>query len=75
MAKKLIIRREQKREWCEDDWHENYEGAPNDGSAWRSGDNSIKVIRGGSWDYIRANASKFCKPYVARLSNFSYKSK
>ncbi|MDJ0588718.1 MAG: hypothetical protein QNJ72_01815 [Pleurocapsa sp. MO_226.B13] len=23
----------------------------------------------------RANASKFCKPYVARLSNFSYKSK
>jgi formylglycine-generating enzyme required for sulfatase activity len=21
-------------EWCEDDWHENYEGAPTDGSAW-----------------------------------------
>ena len=21
-------------EWCEDDWHNNYEGAPNDGSAW-----------------------------------------
>ncbi len=23
-------------EWCEDDWHDNYEGAPNDGSPWVS---------------------------------------
>jgi formylglycine-generating enzyme required for sulfatase activity len=22
-------------EWVEDDWHESYEGAPSDGSAWR----------------------------------------
>jgi formylglycine-generating enzyme required for sulfatase activity len=22
-------------EWCEDDWHENYVGAPKDGSPWR----------------------------------------
>lgn len=38
-------------EWCEDDWHENYEGAPKDGSAWRSPDNTntTKAIRGGSW--------------------------
>ena len=36
-------------EWCEDDWHENYEGAPMDGSAWLSETNSAKVIRGGSW--------------------------
>ncbi|MGK7896944.1 MAG: SUMF1/EgtB/PvdO family nonheme iron enzyme [Xenococcus sp. (in: cyanobacteria)] len=36
-------------EWCEDNWHENYEAAPNDGSAWLSEDNSIKVIRSGSW--------------------------
>jgi eukaryotic-like serine/threonine-protein kinase len=21
-------------EWCEDDWHDNYEGAPDDGRAW-----------------------------------------
>jgi hypothetical protein len=21
-------------EWCEDDWHDNYNGAPTDGSAW-----------------------------------------
>lgn len=38
------------REWCEDDYHENYEGAPEDGSAWLSNDNrNTKVIRGGSW--------------------------
>ncbi len=37
-------------EWCEDDWHENYENAPTDGSAWVSGDTIKKVIRGGSWD-------------------------
>jgi formylglycine-generating enzyme required for sulfatase activity len=40
-------------EWCEDDWHNNYEGAPTDGSAWldRENESSTKVIRGGSWDY------------------------
>ena len=38
-------------EWCEDDWQENYDGAPKDGSAWVEGDSNLKVIRGGSWDY------------------------
>jgi formylglycine-generating enzyme required for sulfatase activity len=27
-------------EWCQDDWHDNYEGAPTDGSAWVE-DNSM----------------------------------
>ena len=37
-------------EWCEDDWHENYKGAPQDGSAWiDSPRGSARVIRGGSW--------------------------
>ncbi|MBO0723452.1 MAG: formylglycine-generating enzyme family protein, partial [Blastocatellia bacterium] len=37
-------------EWCLDVWHENYEGAPTDGSAWLSGgDSTLHVIRGGSW--------------------------
>ena len=38
-------------EWCEDDWHENYENAPTDGSAWLSGKSSDKVLRGGSWSF------------------------
>jgi formylglycine-generating enzyme required for sulfatase activity len=37
-------------EWTNDCWSPNYAGAPLDGSAWTSGDCSIRVIRGGSWD-------------------------
>lgn len=36
-------------EWCQDDWHNNYEGAPKDGSAWGNGSGSARVIRGGRW--------------------------
>jgi len=37
-------------EWCEDAWHDNYNGAPTDGSAWLSGgDSTRRVLRGGSW--------------------------
>jgi formylglycine-generating enzyme required for sulfatase activity len=38
-------------EWCADTWHNNYEGAPNDGSAWISEINqNVRLLRGGSWD-------------------------
>ena len=37
-------------EWCQDSWHDNYEGAPTDGSAWESDETgAARVIRGGSW--------------------------
>ena len=38
-------------EWCEDDWHSDYEGAPNDGSAWVETDRKSmsRLLRGGSW--------------------------
>ncbi|MGZ8846536.1 MAG: SUMF1/EgtB/PvdO family nonheme iron enzyme [Pyrinomonadaceae bacterium] len=36
-------------EWCEDLRHDNYEGAPRDGSAWLQGD-PYRVLRGGSFD-------------------------
>ena len=35
-------------EWVQDDWHDNYQGAPNDGSAWKTGDTLRRVLRGGS---------------------------
>ena len=39
-------------EWCQDVWHESYEGAPTDGSAWMTGEEqSARVLRGGSWGY------------------------
>jgi len=39
-------------EWVEDCWHNNYDGAPSEGSAWLEadgGDCGRRVIRGGSW--------------------------
>ena len=40
-------------EWVEDCWHDNYEGAPSDGSAWTTGcDESQAVMRGGSWEDV-----------------------
>ena len=37
-------------EWCQDHWHDNYDDAPTDGSAWiEGGDRDFRVYRGGSW--------------------------
>jgi formylglycine-generating enzyme required for sulfatase activity len=38
------------REWVQDRWHDSYTGAPPDGSAWESGDDTRRVLRGGSWN-------------------------
>ncbi len=39
-------------EWCQDTWHETYQGAPGNGSAWvAGGDTAQRVIRGGSWAF------------------------
>jgi TonB family protein len=38
-------------EWTQDCWHENYAGAPTDGSAWTTGcRGNYRVLRGGSWN-------------------------
>lgn len=54
-------------EWCADHWHENYEGAPNDGSIWLSSDeNSSRLLRGGSWyndpGYCRSAVRNYDRP-------------
>jgi formylglycine-generating enzyme required for sulfatase activity len=36
-------------EWCQDAWHDDYNGAPSDGSAWTTGASDRRVLRGGSW--------------------------
>ena len=39
-------------EWCADTWHDNYDGAPTDGSAWiENGNDNLSPLRGGSWYY------------------------
>lgn len=54
-------------EWCADDWHDSYEKAPTDGSAWVDSPQrgSFRVLRGGSWN---GNA-EFCR---VSGRNFSY---
>ena len=37
-------------EWVRDCWNDGYDGAPDDGSAWESGDCARRVVRGGGWD-------------------------
>jgi formylglycine-generating enzyme required for sulfatase activity len=45
-------------EWCEDDWHDNYRGAPTDGSSWIDRPRaSGRVYRGGSW----INSAEGCR--------------
>ncbi|NEO07881.1 MULTISPECIES: formylglycine-generating enzyme family protein [unclassified Moorena] len=36
-------------EWCEDTWHDNYDGAPVDGIPWIDNYKSYRLLRGGSW--------------------------
>ena len=37
-------------ELCQDQWHDNYESAPDDGSAWEDRDGGpYRVLRSGSW--------------------------
>lgn len=48
-------------EWVEDHWHNNYDGAPADESAWTHGGvQQARVVRGGSWD---------CSPKLARSAS------
>ena len=37
-------------QWVQDCYHDNYNGARTDGSAWTVGDCSRRVVRGGSWN-------------------------
>ena len=43
-------------EWCQDWYHDNYNGAPDDGSAWDDS-GSLRVVRGGSW----SGAARYCR--------------
>jgi formylglycine-generating enzyme required for sulfatase activity len=50
-------------EWTEDCWHDNFEGAPADGTAWRSDDCAARVARGGAWGFPAAHsAARFSPP-------------
>ena len=62
-------------EWCQDIWHENYYGAPSDGSAWIDDSKSnLRLLRGGSWFHSPANcrsASRFA--YARKTHTYSFR--
>ncbi len=49
-------------EWNEDSWHENYNGAPTDGTVWIDNSTENKLLRGGSW---------FNDPRLCRSARFN----
>jgi formylglycine-generating enzyme required for sulfatase activity len=51
-------------EWCQDRWHDNYKGAPQDGSPWEEGgEENRAVCRGGSWFNYGRYLRSTCRNY------------
>ncbi|MCW5318359.1 SUMF1/EgtB/PvdO family nonheme iron enzyme [Nostoc sp. KVJ3] len=55
-------------EWCADNWHKNYVGAPSNGCVWLSNDIDQRwVLRGGSWNV----SAGFCRSAFRNWDIFS----
>jgi formylglycine-generating enzyme required for sulfatase activity len=56
-------------EWCADDWHESYKGAPKDGSVWIKDNKNyeapetLKLLLGGSWVINAWNCRSACRDF------------
>jgi formylglycine-generating enzyme required for sulfatase activity len=64
-------------EWVQDEWHDNYEGAPADGRAWSQGKRfSVRVFRGGSWglkpETLRATFRNGCNAGI-RIDSIGFR--
>ena len=63
-------------EWVQDKWHENYNGAPLDGTAWEEGNSSNRVSRGCSWlcnkGFCRS-AGRFKREPESRFANLGFR--
>jgi len=65
-------------EWCEDDWHNNYMGAPDNSGAWIDQPNrrDLRVQRGGShWDNRRSCrvVSRDCDSPASRYDLYGFR--
>jgi len=65
-------------DWVEDCWHDSYQGAPSDGSAWTTAcpEGNRRVARGGSWSDIPWNlraANRFSLTSSARTLNIGFR--
>lgn len=64
-------------QWVEDCYHEDYKGAPDNGSAWKqNADCNNRVVRGGSWgsnaEALRS-ASRFGNPSFGRYFTLGFR--
>ncbi len=64
-------------EWTQDCWNDNYNGAPDDGSARLSGNCSLRVLRGGTWgddpQNLRTTIRDGTHPTYYRFSGSSFR--
>jgi formylglycine-generating enzyme required for sulfatase activity len=63
-------------EWVQDEWHDNYNGAPSDGSVWNEGNSFYRVSRGCSWfcntEFCRS-ASRFKRNPESFFANIGFR--
>jgi formylglycine-generating enzyme required for sulfatase activity len=63
-------------EWVEDGWSDRYDGAPDDGSAWTSGDCRQRVLRGGTWRNVNwdfRSANRFARPAHEWVDDYGFR--
>ena len=53
-------------EWCADELHKDYAGAPTDGSVWLNGNKDRSPLRGGSWANFPINCRSAIRNYYYR---------
>jgi formylglycine-generating enzyme required for sulfatase activity len=60
-------------EWTQDCYHNNYGGAPTDGSAWTSGDCIDRVVRSAAWrgipEFLRSASRLRDTPAIRHVTN------
>jgi formylglycine-generating enzyme required for sulfatase activity len=61
-------------EWCEDDYHDSYRGAPDDGRAWMDMSNRalIRVYRDSSWIFSADGYRSARRNFVHHTSSYDY---
>ncbi|MBN1868645.1 SUMF1/EgtB/PvdO family nonheme iron enzyme [Candidatus Sumerlaeota bacterium] len=55
-------------EWCQDNYHSSYSGAPADGSPWETSATTGRIVRGGAWNtdgaLCRTANREWSGPYI-----------
>lgn len=63
-------------QWVQDCHHDSYVGAPDDGSAWLTGDCALRNVRGGAWslhDWSTRTAQRIGDPVAQRNSHLGFR--